>query len=214
MKTKLILLYLLLSSVWALSQVSELDNSGSLPGNYLGWDNTTTFPLAIRHNRIDQPIGMFTNNFQRLRINAGNANPTINTFPVSTAGFVAISTDPGFYTGVGPFSLLHLAGQLGTQQLTFRPWMQIGLSITGNGDGMYLGQRIINNTVDLTEAALCWGDNFGASGGPDHMVFRFLRSYDSFAPDNTNPSSMLGLQVARMIGSNGGRVGIGNTFGT
>jgi hypothetical protein len=116
MRTKTLLLNLI---VWftflskaTFGQVSDLDNASTDPNDYLGWDNTTTFPLQIRHNRNDQPIGMFTNNLQRLRINAGNANPTINTFPVNTPGFVAISTDPNFYTGVGPFSLLHLAGQL------------------------------------------------------------------------------------------------------
>jgi len=71
-------------------QATVLGNTG-FNTNFLGWDNTTAFPLNIRHDRNNQPIDFWTNNVRRLRINDGTANPTLNVvWPVSTAGFVGI----------------------------------------------------------------------------------------------------------------------------
>jgi hypothetical protein len=74
---RLLLIWCMFSSLDVLCQADVIGHNGTA-GQYLGWNTLTTIPLEIRHNRNDQPIGMFTNNLQRLRINAGNANPTIN----------------------------------------------------------------------------------------------------------------------------------------
>jgi len=85
------MLLIILAPIIYHGQVSETENMGTFPASYLGWDNTTTFPLNIRHDRNNQPIDFWTKNVRRLRINDGTANPTLNVvWPVSTAGFVGI----------------------------------------------------------------------------------------------------------------------------
>jgi|GEM_PF-902763 len=110
-KINLCFVMLMVYSTAGKAQASETDNFGSNPLSFLGWDNTTTFPLNIRHHRNNQPIDFWTNNVCRLRINDGTANPTLNVvWPVSTAGFVGIDMSNQLQ-GTGPFSLLHLNGE-------------------------------------------------------------------------------------------------------
>src|SRR5690606_37467963 len=50
---------LILQHGWA--QVSVDQNSPLNPGaDYVGWDNSTTVPLMIRHDAGDQPIEFYT----------------------------------------------------------------------------------------------------------------------------------------------------------
>lgn len=61
-----------------------------------------------------------------------------------TSGFVGISPSSYFWdNGPGPFSRLHLAepGANGFQGISYRPWMRNGVTLTGNHDHAYIGQR-------------------------------------------------------------------------
>lgn len=49
--------------------------------DYVGWDNTTTVPLMIRHNG-NQPIQWWTDSIQRMQLYRSQ-NSTINGFPRS-----------------------------------------------------------------------------------------------------------------------------------
>jgi hypothetical protein len=88
----------LFSNVTSFAQSTTLGNNSGTSTDYLGWDNLTNFPLAIRHDRTNQPIGMFTGGIQRLRINPAVWNVNINSFAAQNkAGYVGISPDNGFF---------------------------------------------------------------------------------------------------------------------
>jgi hypothetical protein len=95
--------------------------------------------------------------------------------------------------------------------MAYRPWMVDGMTITGNGDAMYMGLRRIQN--DVTESVINWGDNANPDAfGADNLVFRFTRAYQSGANDDTDVSSLAGLQLMRMTATDGGKVGVGNLW--
>ena len=50
------------------AQVSVGANTPAIPGqDYVGWDNTTTVPLMVRHDN-NQPIEWYTDSIQRMRL--------------------------------------------------------------------------------------------------------------------------------------------------
>jgi len=73
MKTKYFILTLLI--IWcssAQSQISELDNSGTIATSFVGWDaGTTLFDLDIAHkaNNAISDINFLTRNTQRMQLN-------------------------------------------------------------------------------------------------------------------------------------------------
>jgi hypothetical protein len=130
------LLWLLLLSAGAFSQVSTLGNSGAAT-DYVGWDNAQPFPLQIRHN-ANQPMEFFTNSIQRIRLNH-NVNYAVNgDGGQARNGFVLIGQNNNLMGGGpvynnGAFSLLHLNGDGSeVQQFGYRNWMRTGITMTGN----------------------------------------------------------------------------------
>ena len=41
-------------------------------------------------------------------------------------------------------------------ELSFRDWMKDGMTITGNGDAMYMGLRAMPDVPDETETIIAW----------------------------------------------------------
>ena len=126
------------------AQVSVQQNNPITPGtDYVGWDNTTTVPLEVRHDG-PYPIDWYTDAIRRLTL-LPDATYTIGAFPsMTTNGFSLLSPDVDMFytnTGPGPFSLLHLAdADNNAQSLGYRPWMRNGVYMSGNNDMMYVGQ--------------------------------------------------------------------------
>ena len=139
---------------------------------WFGADNSSTIPLEIRHN-ANQPIDWYTNALHRMRLYPANST-TLNTFNVPRHGFVGISQQPLFFSsGPGPFSRLHLVDSVDNNISTYaqdpgyRPWMRNGVTMTGNGDQMYVGHKYtyVDSTdytsgevIDRSDAVIEWSD--------------------------------------------------------
>jgi hypothetical protein len=211
------LLWLLLLSAGAFSQVSTLGNSGAAT-DYVGWDNAQPFPLQIRHN-ANQPMEFFTNSIQRIRLNH-NVNYAVNgDGGQARNGFVLIGQNNNLMGGGpvynnGAFSLLHLNGDGSeVQQFGYRNWMRTGITMTGNRDLSYFGLRYLGTTgEDVTETTIAWSDNPLAEG-PDDLAFRFLSGAHSsvISSDFGANNDLDGLHVARFTPT--GQIGFGSTFG-
>ena len=48
--------------------------------------------------------------------------------------------------------------------LSFRDWMQDGMTITVNGDAMYMGLRAMPDAPDETETVIAWACQDGTTG--------------------------------------------------
>ncbi|MCO5274467.1 MAG: tail fiber domain-containing protein [Flavobacteriales bacterium] len=199
------------------AQVSTPFNNPSLPGSdYVGWDNTTTVPLQIRHDGI-YPIEFHTSGSFRAQINPKMTYSLLNGFTnIPADGFTLITPDNGFLSQVkGPFSRLHLAegGTTGNgEELGFRPWMKNGISYTGNTDQSYIGQKYRGEGgTGETDMVIQWSDNPGNWKG-DRMRFLFTSSYTSTA--TTGMNSREGLEGMRLYPDERDfiNVGIGDFF--
>ena len=162
---------LLLCAGRVYGQATVLGNSGG-PGDHLGWDNLSTMPLEVRHDG-PYPIDWYTNALHRMRLYPANST-TLNTFNVPRHGFVGISQQPLFFSsGPGPFSRLHLVDSVDNNISTYaqdpgyRPWMRNGVTMTGNGDQMYVGHKYtyVDSTdytsgevIDRSDAVIEWSD--------------------------------------------------------
>ncbi|HNW69920.1 MAG TPA: hypothetical protein PKI01_05930 [Bacteroidales bacterium] len=163
--------------------------------NYNDWYKGGNIGNATKPNIFgtfwNSPIYTYTNSTMRMKINGAfaasgpNTQYTINGFNwnsgVNTTGYVGIGmNDPILtnspllvWTTKGPFSLLHLNGDnyQHVQELGYRPWMKIGMTVTSNDDLMYVGHKRVSN--DVTDAVFAWSDNAGTSWGPDNLLFIF-----------------------------------------
>ena len=145
----------------------------------------------------------------------GTTIPSINT-----SGYVGIGSNDilapasagHLWTDKGPFSLLHLNGgnYHNVQEVGFRPWMKIGMTVTSNDDLMYVGHKKIAN--DVTDAVFAWSDNNSNLYGPDNMVFLFTRNTGlaTGADDDLGGWTMDGREIMRLTAI--GNVGIGPRF--
>jgi len=167
-----------------------------------------------------------TNSMIREKINgsyAAGTQYTINTWTwangVNTGGYVGIGSNDllpdiqhHLWTDKGPFSLLHLNGDnFGhVQELGYRPWMKIGMTITSNDDLMYVGHKKISD--DITDAVFVWSDNPTPTKawGPDNMLFIFTRDIGTAPNSNLTGSNMDGREIMRLTAL--GNVGIGPRF--
>ena len=225
MKTTLGFRQVLLSVGWlgftvGHAQVSVPTNNSSF-SDYVGCDGTSAFPLRIMHND-NQPIQWWTDSIQRMQL----YHTRTGTLPLLGGGSISVQQDgslglsgtPGFFAanGYGPFSRLHLAdldpsseGQNHyNQPWGYRSWMKNGMTLTGNHDHAYIGQRYYGH--DSTDLVIHWSDNAEKSPfGPDRL--RFI-----FTTDNTGATqgsrSQEGLEFMRMypVNQNQGFVGIGD----
>ena len=132
MKNSVLLGMLTLSTFTVRGQWIETGNTGT--------DWTTDFLGTTDDVRLT----LRTYDKFRLVVNEED-NYTIESFSsIPTSGFVGISPSSYFWdNGPGPFSRLHLAepGANGFQSIGYRPWMRNGVTLTGNHDHAYIGQR-------------------------------------------------------------------------
>lgn len=181
MKKLLLLAFIAMSSLWMNAQWYEFGNSGLNENNdFLG--TTDNDGVTFR-----------TDDLMRMRLYKQQTN-TINNFPlIDQSGFVAISGDPNFFPNtIGAFTRLHLADEtegLNSEEAVYREWMKNGITMTGNGDGMYVGQRYWEE--NYTDATITWSDNPGA-WLRDRLTFNFNSAYTN---DEVGCGSLNGLQT-------------------
>lgn len=117
---------------------------------------------------------------------------------------------------------LHLAEGKGdnSQDIGYRPWMRNGVSLTGNADQGYMGQKYTyehpqdygsGELKDYTDLVLQWSDNPGKEL-KDRMRFIFTSGYEH--SNTTGANSLEGLEGMRLYPVNKGEmnVGIGDFF--
>lgn len=170
----------------------------------------------------NSPLYTITTNKYRMKLN-GDVNYSVANDVAPRNGYLLLGPDmpmysggnPELYNNFGAFSLLHLSGSEGNyaQYFGHRNWMKTGITFTDNNDMSYFGLRRVGTGFDITETALVWADNSGATSGPDDFVLRFnsgdnLNTYNN---DLTNSDDTDGLHVARFAGT--GHFALGNTFG-
>lgn len=173
--------------------------------------------------------------FRRMKLNGVFATATspqylINGYGslqgVNTTGYLllglnnnSMTTGANIYTDKGAFSLLHLNGPGSVyQEYGYRPWMQTGITLTGNKDLSYFGLRKLSTIAtqeDITETVFLWSDNSQNSEGPDRLVFRFAgfggTDGNTVNANRLSNTDLDGLHVAQFTGL--GLMGLGNTFG-
>lgn len=204
-------------SLYSLGQTWQAGPGGGGGGNvintteYLGARAGSTVPVRIK-TIPGLPIEFYTNDVLRMRLSPTGTN-TINGFAgVTTSGFVGMAANNSLWTlgAATPFSRLHLHDGTGTpQQAGYRTWMKNGISLTGNSDNMYMGQKY--GTTDVSDAVMSWSDNPGPTWG-DRMRFIFTSTYTGAATGN---GSAEGLEGMRMKPSSDGSqiyVGVGDFF--
>jgi hypothetical protein len=193
------------------AQVSVEQNWPLNPGtDYVGWDNTTTVPLMVRHD-ANQPIQWYTDALRRMQLYQTLNNVSLNGFNgLNHSGYLGLSGNPAFFTFSLPFSRLHLADTsqftgINAQALGFRDWQRNGITFTGNGDHGYFGQE--HNGQDTTDMVLSWSNDFGTGlFSPDHLSIRFMSNHTGAA---SGANSLKGLEAMRFFPVDRERVNVG-----
>jgi hypothetical protein len=143
------------------AQVSTPNNFPGTPGSdYVGWDNTTTVPLMVRHDG-NYPIQWWTNNILRMRLTESLPGQVIGSYiNENLSGNLGIGafTSPNVSQ---PFSLLHLDNG-GVQFSGYRPWFRPGMTVTNGSDLGWIGLK--NEGDDLNHLTLAWADNTAGDG--------------------------------------------------
>ncbi len=213
MKTTRLLGYLatLSMTLHASAQVDWSTGGNTINGTeWFGADGGSTIPLEIRHD-ADQPIQFFTDGLEQMRL----LNPetyTIGSFLMNRTGLLLGGVSQFYTEGApGPYSLLHItADQDNAQQASFRPWMGVGLTLTGNADHSYFGQKV-GEQLDYTDVVLHWSDN-PTKQLKDRMRFIFTSGYEEQA--TTGATSLEGLEAMRLypVDNDNVNVGIGDFY--
>ncbi|HRF81963.1 MAG TPA: tail fiber domain-containing protein, partial [Flavobacteriales bacterium] len=184
-----------------------------LPGN------ATTDPLNDFVGTTDNFELVFrTDDLFRFRLNKTETYGTLGGFTsVPANGFGLLTPSSSFIgNGPGPFSLLHLADGAGgnAQPLGYRPWMRVGLTVTGNEDQGYLGHKYSyedpedhesGELEDFTDMVFQWSDNPGKYL-KDRMRFIFTSAYNA---SSTGAGSLEGLEAIRLWPKDNDEVNIG-----
>lgn len=200
-----------LVSQQAFSQATQPDNLGGA-GSFLGWNAGANQVLEVR-NEANRPIEWYTNAIRRMYLQH-DATYTIGSFNNQVKdGHLLLSPDVTNYFATGPkgpYSLLHLAAASGaTQNASYRPWMDVGVTFTGNKDHGYVGQK--PNGSDYTDMVAHWSDNPGEYL-KDRFRFIFTSGYDNHV--TTGAQSAEGLEFMRMWPARyeDPRIGIGDFY--
>ncbi|MES2134394.1 MAG: tail fiber domain-containing protein [Bacteroidota bacterium] len=145
----------------------------------------------------------FTNNAERMSIgHVGVASAPINSNPGAVSfnrTRVSISHNP-VTPILRPLSLLHIGYDVfnagsATNIGGWRPWMDVGMSVVDNTDGMYVGLK--NEGPDKRDAIIAWNDNYATGpGGPDRLRMIFT----GFTPISPGAMGAVdGLEFARYV---------------
>src|SRR5690606_29222329 len=81
-----------------------------------------------------------------------------------------------------------------TQSGSYRIWMDVGISMTGNNDHYYFGQKA-KAELDYTDVVIHWSDNPG-KWLMDRLRFIFTSGYDQMA--TSGATSFEGLEGMRL----------------
>ncbi|MBI4649465.1 MAG: hypothetical protein HY738_23415, partial [Bacteroidia bacterium] len=131
--------------------------------------------VAELRQQENNPLMIYTNNQERIRVTQNAANETR----------IGISQMPGqSLTGIR--AMLHLGGDNPDEGLGFRLWMRTGIYMSQESDNMYIGLR--RNDDDLLDAIINWGDNFFndfGGFGPDKLSFVFTTPQGVGGPSAT-----------------------------
>ena len=178
-----------------------------LPGN-AGTDPADDF-VGTTDNR---ELVFRTDDLFRFRLNKTETYGTLGGFTnVPANGFALISPKSNFINNApGPFSLLHLAAENdNAQQGSYRDWMNIGLTLTGNADHSYIGLKAA--ALDNTDVVFHWSDN-PSKFLKDRVRFIFTSGYDP--TDDTGARSLEGLEALRLfpVDNDNVNVGVGDWF--
>ena len=178
-----------------------------LPGN--ASINPATDYLGSQNNA---DLLLRTNAISRFRL-LPDATYTIGSFAGVKDGSLLLcpKVDQFYSNGApGPYSLLHLAAaDDNAQQDSYRDWMDVGLSLTGNKDHGYIGQKA--GETDYTDMIVHWSDNPGENL-KDRMRFLFTSGHDALA--GSGAQSDEGLEFMRMFPSRYDQpyIGIGDWY--
>lgn len=191
-----------LCTVWALCASAQL----------LEWQtagNTSQDPdLDFLGNTDAVPMNIRTEDIRRFRLNFDETY-TIGSY-TSQAKFGSLLLSPkvdNFYTngGPGPYSLLHLAAaDDNASESSYRKWMDVGVTFTGNKDQGYIGHKY--NETDYTDMVVNWSDNPG-KWLSDRMRFIFTTELDAMAA--TGATSAEGLEGLRLFPLNNDEMNVG-----
>ncbi|MCW5897973.1 MAG: hypothetical protein KIT10_01795 [Flavobacteriales bacterium] len=153
--------------------------------NFLG--NTDAVPMNIR-----------TEDIRRFRLNYDEVY-AIGPFggQVKNGSLLLSPVVDQFYGNgaPGPYSLLHLAAaNNNAQEGSYRPWMNTGITLTGNADHQYIGQKA--GELDYTDLVIHWSDNPGEFL-KDRLRFIFTSGYDAGAASGAQSTE--GLEFMRFF---------------
>ena len=158
MRTKIFLAHALcgvclLTAQHAGAQATVPGNLG-VPGAYSGWNGATVQPLEVRHNG-NQPIQWFTDSLQRMLLTNTETNATVNGFDdLDLSGFLGVGHFNSI-PGDRPLTYIHIS-DTGTFATGYRNWMRNGITMTGNADQGYVGQKFGGN--DSIDMVIQWSD--------------------------------------------------------
>jgi hypothetical protein len=216
MKTYYLSLLLILLATISLGQSTNGAGANTyIAGRYLGFDaSSAANPLLFRMNLIT-----------RMRLN-GTQNATLNgVVNHNVSGYFGIGPN-GYFDANTPWSMLHLEGpdNTGFGGNGWRRWMNTGLFMRENSDGMYVGMMAIPETLNRSDAIISWSDDNNPSNNVDKLRFIFTGNNDGNGGGSTNPlfaGSLYGYEFMRMqpflgqlnsAGSPLGYIGIGPLF--
>ncbi len=182
------------------------------------WETTGNVSMDPVTNFIgttdNQPMNVRTDDDWRLRVNKTQNYVVNSSFGAKTAnGWMLLSPDiANFLSGAnGPYSLLHLAAATNNAQTSSdRPWMNVGMTLTGNSDHSYVGQKSYG--TDKTDMVIHWSDNPATWYGPDRLRFLFTSGYSSSS--SSGAYSEEGLEGMRLypVTPDEVNVGIGDFY--
>jgi len=194
---------------------NQLGNTVSLPSHFLGCDAASTQPLRF------STLGNYrqewrTFNTLRMSLNGSSSN-TIGSFAgMNTTGYLGLAPNDALLTTAPytPMSRLHLHQGVGTvQTFGYRPWMQNGITFTGNNDQAYIGHLYRGASLsDQTDLVFQWSNDDGEGEyGPDRMRWIFTNAYTGAS---NGASSYEGLEAMRLYVPDAGQayLGVGDIY--
>ena len=160
-------------------------------------------------NQDAVPMNIRTEDIRRFRLNFDESYSIGSFLGQQKYGALLLSprVDQFHLNGAkGPYSLLHIAdADNNAQQASYRDWMHVGLTFTGNRDHGYIGQKH-GEEFDFTDMVVHWSDN-PTKWLKDRMRFIFTSGYNDQVATGAN--SLEGLEAMRLYPVDDDNVNIG-----